>query len=792
MRNLILNGKLQRRSRRGFGGPKFNRPNYQQHGNKLNEDLHLIDDEKVFVFAKVPIGESGPFSIDDLNNKGSVRILENTNDGDVVIFIESKNALNEIIATYTESTRRDRELRYDVFDNIDSFSYIPFEDLIEESLQTDLENNYIEIQAISVEFYNLSFTSEHINEFRNYLTENDINFDSARLTDTYTFYIDIAVQRILEFNVFKGIRCITRIKGLAHDPVGEPSEYEPQEYRIMRKYDNIETVGLIDSGVLSSHPLLNGNIINEITKIPYNPSLIDQTGHGTGIAGGIIYGDIKEGLDNGELVKSANVVSYKIFDGTYDELFSNERTNYTDIQAMRTLITKLREIVQDAKTNYNVRIFSLALGMRTPSSKINKLSEAIDNLSKEENVLFVLPTGNCNIRIDNRDFQNQINDPNAILDSPSQALNGITTSSHIKDYYGAYSKPRHYGGRDYFEGISNKKNMYAPYSRVGREILDYFKPDLTDFGGNAVFETTINMYIKNEEKYHQYLLNHNYNQDSKLLRKSHGTSFTVPLIINKLCQILNHFPDISLQMAETILLHSASHNDIIYPISEKIIPETTPIEKQANKIVDESMYMLYGHGIPKINAFFESRNNFVNIIKEDTFIKEEDKNFIFYRLPISNFSNFNKHRYLKVTVGYKSHTRVTRKEYVGEKFDVQVFFKDQSIGLDEYERINLLHDTLGAESPISKSKGGHNRFKSKKYLFKRAKRINYDYLYVKVSYSKKSWIDDSECPFTIAISLYTAENTDFYSEVSNELRNTIAIQVENEVEINNIQIEEEI
>ena len=144
-----------------------------------------------------------------------------------------------------------------------------------------------------------------------------------------------------------------------------------------------ETIGVVDSGVTSAHPLIINALVGAF-GVPPNLGNDDQRGHGTPVSGIAVYGDVAQRLATGTLDAQFRIASAKVL---------NDAGNFDDVlmlpQQMDDAIRQLHEV-------YGCRVINLSLGdHRSPvRAKRSAWAAILDQLARELDLVIVVAAGN--------------------------------------------------------------------------------------------------------------------------------------------------------------------------------------------------------------------------------------------------------------------------------------------------------------------------------------------------------------------------------------------------------------
>lgn len=197
---------------------------------------------------------------------------------------------------------------------------------------------------------------------------------------------------------------------------------------------------LVDSGVVSGHPLLQGLVVDERDFDSGEHTPVDQVGHGTHLAGIIVYGDIYSGLQSGDpWVPRVRLLSAKVL-RRVEEGFGGEwvRPGFEDEK-------RAEEQIRDAVTTFarerHCRVFNLSVGNPDlPLTPRHQLPWALllDELAHDLDIVIVVSAGNvASPAIPNassqEEFQQSVRDQlfsseHTLID-PACAVNAVTVGA---------------------------------------------------------------------------------------------------------------------------------------------------------------------------------------------------------------------------------------------------------------------------------------------------------------------------------------------------------------------------
>ncbi len=260
-------------------------------------------------------------------------------------------------------------------------------------------------------------------------------------------------------------------------------------------------LGVFDGGVNTTNPYFNGFV--EEYNLVSTPKSIQDMSHGSGVVGAALYDNIAK-YNSGDIlpIPKINVKSFRVFP------IKDNR----DIDLYETIDL----IEQEVPKHKDIKVYNLSFGPCGPIEDdcISRFTYAIDRLSKNGDILFVVAVGN----------DGELEDKWGRIQSPSDGVNCLGVGAYTRNY------------KDEIER--------APYSCYGdgREGCK-IKPDLLDFGGT-------------ENNGFQLI-----SYDGKNINTAAGTSFASPLVAAKAAEIEGRLEYANSLLARTLLVHTAKHPD---------------------------------------------------------------------------------------------------------------------------------------------------------------------------------------------------------------------------------------
>lgn len=309
------------------------------------------------------------------------------------------------------------------------------------------------------------------------------------------------------------------------------------------------SICVIDSGILSGHPLLKDAIGDSKTFYVtdgYTANENDIAGHGTMVAGiceyGIIHpedtfvpriylysakihdgeyiGDFalcKQELDDEkiEINMEQEEILYNYFSGkiTQEQLFEKLelKTRVPETKSIikkythmheKLIVNQMREIVAYFNSNYGCRIFNLSQGdLNYPydDKKPRAWTCVLDELQREYDILFIVSSGNY-------DYAKEHDEKGILKDYPiyfytdeqARVIDPAASSISIT-VGGMASSSVPFALRDETLNVLpiSLKNQISSSTRIGPGIQKAIKPEFVAYGGDNAFNTILSKTSKN-------------------------------------------------------------------------------------------------------------------------------------------------------------------------------------------------------------------------------------------------------------------------------------------------------
>lgn len=399
--------------------------------------------------------------------------------------------------------------------------------------------------------------------------------------------------------------------------------------------DNAPGIVVMDSGLAAGHPMLAPAVGDAQTYLN-GTTAADEHGHGTIVAGIALYDDVAACVQDRRFVPALRLFSARVLDNQNEgqpQLIQNQVE-----RAVRYFVDQ-----------YGCRVFNLSYGdLNKPYQQrhLRGLAVTLDALSRDLNVLFVVPTGNFDgDPLGPSDWRTEypayLNSKRTPLLDPAPALNVLTVGSLAR--YDQSRPSARFPHDPSYQAVAHADEP-SPFTRVGPSLNDAIKPDLADYGGNWGVDirggpaTTINIGELSTSR--DFATGWPFVQDA-------GTSFAAPHVAHAAAQVLTELPDASPDLCRALLVAHAT---------------PTPASKELFADDDVRLRQLVGYGLVDRSALYRSLENCVTLLAEE---RIQNRKHHFYELPIPAefWEGRLRNRHLTIALAYRPPVRTTRIDY---------------------------------------------------------------------------------------------------------------------------------
>lgn len=364
---------------------------------KLEIRFHTSEEAKQFI-AQIPQAEMGVERTDKQPSKKSskdyYRLLVEFEDEEAEArFLDEWSAYENGVRESGVLTERERGL---LFDSLEDFSEVRASDRLSPRLLQLLEqgSQFGEPLYIDVDLWHPGtpqLRGEAIKQFRDF-----VEGLGGRVVNGPTEVVEtLLIARVYgNREVVEGIAAYDRTATVDLPP--EPSFYTSSSlshFEAPQPLSQVPQDGplacVIDSGVVAGHPLLDGIVMDEVDFESGDPAISDSVGHGTHVAGIVVYGNVQQCLQTNVWEPAVNILSGKVMKKNEQgkAIFADERR--VELQ--------INDAIRHFHQHYACRIFNLSIGHPQRSfsgGRQHPWALLLDGLARELDIVIIVPTGN--------------------------------------------------------------------------------------------------------------------------------------------------------------------------------------------------------------------------------------------------------------------------------------------------------------------------------------------------------------------------------------------------------------
>jgi hypothetical protein len=405
---------------------------------------------------------------------------------------------------------------------------------------------------------------------------------------------------------------------------------------------------VIDSGINSGHPILAPAIgYSQAVPVSLGDGL-DEHGHGTMVSGIVLYGDVKECIENLNFEPKMYLFGARV---------TNAENRFDD---EKLIVNQMREAIELFHQEYGCRIFNISLGdpeLLFDGGQPSPWAQVLDTLARDLNIIIVVSAGNFpllgKIGEDANGFMSSY--PGYLLDDefriiePATAANVITVgslahseTSHLMQRYPRDPAIRCLAGID----------QPSPFTRHGPGVNGAIKPEVCEYGGNATWEGHSNRILDGDPGV-SIISMHNRHLE-RLFRADVGTSLSAAKVSHVAGLILRDYAGISANLVRALIANSSQ-----------------PPKDLDNLFDYDEQLRVCGYGIPDIDRALYSTDNRVTLYSEDMIPLNS---LHLYEIPIpEELQQTTGRRRISISLSFDPPVRRTRKDYLGVKMSFKLF-----------------------------------------------------------------------------------------------------------------------
>lgn len=560
--------------------------------------------------------------------------------------------------------------KYDFFNAIDSLRDIPKDEKIGRGLQEKLLGDTPEF--INLELWRM--VDQRKNEiFIVELKQAYPNRNEFRITDTLITKSFVLLRVELTSAIFDEIIELKEIARADRPAIPSFNRFEYQNINVSELTleppdENAAGILIIDSGIISNHPLLEKCVGGEGSFQSGEAHTQDTVGHGTAIAGCAAYGDIEKCIQKKAFKPSNWIFSAKVMYAERNELDGTVHATYDPEKLVEH---QFKEAVESFLSNpeYHIRVVNISLGNRNEVwhknySRQLPLAAIIDELAYTfPAISFIVSAGNQYPYNVYQSIQEIVdNYPKYFIKNPDFKIINPATSALALTIGSIAGRVRIQNSSYNQEQIRTpiaSEHQPSPFTRTGFGINGMVKPELVEYGGNTIL---YNNYGRVQDDIGgKIALLHNQTTEN-IIKFDYGTSFSASKVAHLAGKIANKYQQRSANFVNNMLLVGAD-----YPF----IPDDSFYESKQGKAIDDHIAVC-GYGLSNYDNAINSFDNRAVLFDEGKIGLNQIKVFSL-QLPEIFFGENGKKKII-VTLTFNPETRSTRGDsYLGNRMEFHLF-----------------------------------------------------------------------------------------------------------------------
>lgn len=542
---------------------------------------------------------------------------------------------------------------------------------------------------------------------------------------------------------------------------------------ILAPHADAARVCILDSGINTNHPLLRC-AIGESHSFVRDQDEFDEAGHGTAVAGIVLYGDV-EACDQSNYWHPA----FWLFNAKVMRKCEHSDEAVFDEHSVETTLTNAIEHFIDL----GCRIFNLSLGNSNApydGMHVRGLAYILDVLARKHNVLFVVSTGNFRGSMDppvpvnswREEYPEYLLNSQSVIIDPAPALNVLTVGSVAR--HNATVDSQKYP--DIHQLSPASESQPSPFTRHGPSVKGALKPDLVAPGGNLAspMRRDGEQWDPSTRGLGVLTLNNAF-QGNTVFKEISGTSFSAPYVTHLAGRLLNEYPEASANLLRAMLVNHA------YFPAEVESTFSDEMKKAYHK--DKATWQreiardVGGYGQISDNDLFRSSDHCVVLMCEEA-IERDSSQFYELPLPPSFLRASRGQRELSITLAYTPAVRTTRIEYVATQISYRLVKGDSLEAVQKsFNHANqkdeaTRNDDMTGNRDISAQLRSKGTVQSSRWTFKQ--RNPKEKWFVVVTRSDRDWnhpdvLDKEQYALVVTVADRDNEEAQLYTQIETVL-----------------------
>ncbi len=404
--------------------------------------------------------------------------------------------------------------------------------------------------------------------------------------------------------------------------------------------DDAPSIAVLDSGLTRGHALLGAAVGDAQGYLAPNRSPDDTTPHWHGTFVGGLAGDIQSLVQQGQFVAQLRLFSGKVFEDN-----GQNQTEFVE--------KAVEEAVRDLHAQYGCRVFNLSYGDLNKvydGRHVRGLAYTLDRLTRELNVLFVVPAGNLllsQLPADTRaSYPEYLLEGDARLLDPATSLNALTVGG-LSLNETTRNAQRHPNTIE--DNVLARAQQPFPLTRGGPSASGAIKPDVVAHAGNIALRRTgggtdhagLGVVSLNGG----FALGQSFKEDI-------GTSYAAPQVAHQVSRLLTEVPDASPSLLRALVGAHAR-----WPQACEAL-----LNPGNNATGRDKLLRLVGYGRVDDTGLFRSLDHTVTVLAEEQ-VGNDQHHFFELPLPANFWDGRRRTREVTVALAYSPAVRTTRLDY---------------------------------------------------------------------------------------------------------------------------------
>lgn len=509
-------------------------------------------------------------------------------------------------------------------------------------------------------------------------------------------------------------------------------------------------VGVIDSGVLSGHPLLEPAVVEASALHPeFAGQGEDASGHGTMVAGLTLYGNVLAAARVGEFEPEFWLASVRVLGPD------------AEVPASVNWVKAISEAIVHLAETWQVRVINISIGdSECPfdGGKSTPLAAELDTLARRYRLVLVICAGNLtHSEIDHEDWPGYLAGADSNLLDPGQASTPLTVGA-ISSADGLSERPV---GTTLDAAAVAASAGPAPFTRRGPGVRGAIKPEFSANGGNCRYDHAMGQLHPDPAI---EVVSTSARYPGRLFETGFGTSFAAPVVTNIAGRLVARYPSFSSNAIRALMLQGAAHSS-----------DTKRILEESFQDAEEKLHSLCGYGALDWDRCGYSDDNRAVLLAEDE-LRPDD--FHVYRIPMtSGFTEVSGAHHVNIGLAYTPPVRHRRFDYLAFQMEFQLVraielddvFELGSAEFDVEDGESLSDPELAMRPTRTARSKGANQMARYSSSSRPQEKFHDDWYVVVKSLNKWMRRDADPQPYALAISLEAERSTELFAELEVEL-----------------------